>query len=74
MKINRILFAGKIKGRIFTEVITTNALQMYTVTAIRKEGRKSINVNYATLEQAQKVAAKMENMMGVRWGFRAEAL
>lgn len=36
MKINRILFAGKIKGRIFTEVITTNALQMKNAITFNK--------------------------------------
>jgi hypothetical protein len=76
MKKNRILFAGERKGRIFTPVITTtNTTKMYTVTLIRREGRKAIkNQVYPTLEQAQRAAAKFDKMLGSSWGARAEAL
>jgi hypothetical protein len=48
---------------------------MYTVTVIRREGRKAIkNQVYPTLEQAEKAAAKFDKMLGCRWGARAEAL
>jgi hypothetical protein len=75
MKKNSILFAGERKGRIFTPVITTTTNKMYTVTVIRREGRKAIkNQVYPTLEQAQRAAAKFDKMLGSNWGARAEAL
>jgi len=48
---------------------------MYTVTVIRREGRKAIkNQVYPTLEQAQRAAAKFDKMLGSNWGARAAAL
>ena len=48
---------------------------MYTVTVIRKEGRKAIkNQVYPTLKQAEMAAAKFDKMLGPKWGARAEAL
>jgi len=75
MKIFTEKFARKENSRIFTPVITTKTTKMYTVTVIRREGRKAIkNQVYPTLEQAQSAAAKFDKMLGSNWGARAEAL